>query len=229
VRYAALLVDALGTTVRLHPPARGLRDALAARHGIGVGLADARAAMAAEIAYYRAHHDEAVDAASLADLRSRCAATMWAALPFDARSALARADAPALLHAAIRFEAYPDALDALVRARTAGMRVVVVSNWDVSLHGVLQDVGLRARVDAVVTSAEAGARKPAAAIFERALELAGVPAAAAVHVGDSLEADVAGARGAGIDAVFVARDGAPRPQGVKCVASLAELARGGRA
>jgi HAD superfamily hydrolase (TIGR01509 family) len=77
-------------------------------------------------------------------------------------------------------------------------------------------------VDGVVTSADVGAAKPDAAVFRRALELAGVDAAGAVHVGDSLDNDVAGARAVGIRAVLVQRDGPP-PAGVEAVRSLTEL------
>jgi FMN phosphatase YigB (HAD superfamily) len=41
-----------------------------------------------------------------------------------------------------------------------------------------------------------------------------------MHVGDSMEHDVAGARAAGLDAVLVARDGAEAPDGVRVVSSL---------
>ena len=74
----------------------------------------------------------------------------------------------------------------------------------------------------MVTSAEVGVAKPGPAIFEHALELAGARAADAVHVGDSLENDVAGARAAGIRPVLVARDGSA-PAGVEAIRSLAEL------
>ena len=43
-----------------------------------------------------------------------------------------------------------------------------------------------------------------------------------VHVGDSLENDVAGARAAGIRPVLVRRDGAA-PPGVESIATLREL------
>ena len=43
-----------------------------------------------------------------------------------------------------------------------------------------------------------------------------------MHVGDSVENDVAGARALGIRPVLVARDGAA-PEGVEAVGSLAEL------
>jgi putative hydrolase of the HAD superfamily len=99
----------------------------------------------------------------------------------------------------------------------------VVSNWDVSLHDVLERTGLRPLVDAVVISAELGVAKPDPAIFAAALERLGVAAGDALHVGDSVEHDVAGARAAGIDAVLVARDGAEVPDGVRAVASLDEL------
>ena len=87
---------------------------------------------------------------------------------------------------------------ALARLRAGGARLAVVSNWDVSLHDVLERTGLRGLVDAVVISAELGAAKPDPAIFRAALERLGATAAEAMHVGDSMEADVAGARAAGL-------------------------------
>ena len=117
------------------------------------------------------------------------------------------------LLASLRFTAFADVRPALLAARARGQRLVVVSNWDVSLHDVLRELGLEPLLDAILTSAEAGARKPAPAMFERALELAGADRAQAIHVGDSLEEDVAGARAAGIEPVLVRRDGAdPVPE-----------------
>ena len=89
--------------------------------------------------------------------------------------------------------------------RAAGCALVVVSNWDVSLHERLAETGLAPLVDGVVASAEVGVAKPERAIFERALALAGVRAADAWHVGDSVAEDVEGARAAGIRPVLVAR------------------------
>ena len=57
--------------------------------------------------------------------------------------------------------------------------------------------------DLFVTSEHAGSFKPEEAIFRYALERAGVEPNEAVHVGDSLEADVAGALGAGMRAVWL--------------------------
>jgi putative hydrolase of the HAD superfamily len=214
----AVLLDALGTLIELERPWPHLVEELAAR-GVVVGEDDARAAMLAEMAYYRAHHDEAVDWAALKDLRRRCAAVvqeqLQTSLPLD--------DVLDALLAAIRFRAYPEVPDVLARLRAGGARLAVVSNWDVSLHDVLERTGLRPLVDAVVISAELGVAKPDPAIFRAALDRLGAAPDGAVHVGDSVEHDVAGARAAGLEAVLVARNGVAAPDGVRTVASLTEL------
>jgi putative hydrolase of the HAD superfamily len=217
----ALLLDALGTLLTFDPPAPLLRAALRERLGVEVSEDTAAAAMEAEVAFYRAHFHEGRDAASLASLQRRSALAMRPALGVDI-------DVEALtgaLLAALRFRAFPDAVPALRALRSLGLRLVVVSNWDVSLHGRLEQTGLAPLVDGAVASAELGHAKPDAAIFAHALGLAGVPAEAAMHAGDSPDADVAGALGAGLRAVLVVRDGAaPQlPPDVPAIASLAEL------
>jgi putative hydrolase of the HAD superfamily len=208
VRERAVLLDAMGTLLRLEDPAPRLRAALAARAGVDVGAAAAAAAIRAEIAYYRAHLHLGRDAESLAALRARCAEAMRPALPPDAASAPAELLTAALLDA-LAFSPYPDAAPALRALRAAGCALVVVSNWDFSLHERLEQTGLAPLVDAAVASAELGAAKPERAIFERALALAGVAAERAWHVGDNVREDVEGARAAGIRAVLVARDEPP--------------------
>lgn len=220
-----MLLDALGTLVELEPPAPRLREELAARFSVSVTVDAAARAIGAEISFYRAYLDEGRDAAALARLRVRCAGVLREALPADARAGLPGAAAMVEpLLASLRFAPFPDALTTLPRLRGSGRRLVVVSNWDVSLHEVLERVGLAGLLDGILTSAEVGARKPDAAIFARALAVAGASAGDAIHVGDSVAEDVAGARAAGIEPVLVRRDGAAGPAGVKTIASLAELA-----
>jgi putative hydrolase of the HAD superfamily len=221
-RPSVILLDALGTLVALEPPASRLRAELAERFGLAVTEEQAASAIAAEIAYYRAHLDQGRDAASLAVLRRRCAEVLRSALP-GATGIESDRMVQALL-ASLRFTAFADVLPALLAARARGQRLVVVSNWDVSLHDVLRALELEPQLDAVLTSAEVGARKPAPAMFERALELVGAGAAHAIHVGDSLEEDVAGARAAGIHPVLVRRDGADPAPDVQTISSLSELA-----
>jgi putative hydrolase of the HAD superfamily len=220
---AAILLDALGTLVALEPPAPRLSAELAARFGLTVSEEEAGRAIAAEIAYYRAHLDEGRDESSLRQLRWRCAEVLRSALPGDVVRRLPDDPPVEALLASLHFTAFPDVRPALEAARARGQRLVVVSNWDVSLVGVLRALELEALLDGVVTSAAAGARKPAPAIFEQALALVGVPPADAIHVGDTLDEDVAGARAAGIEPVLIRRGGGLPVPGVRTIASLAEL------
>jgi putative hydrolase of the HAD superfamily len=223
----AVLLDALGTLVRLEPPAPRLRRALRERLGIEVDEPTSRRAVAAEIAYYREHLDRGRDAVSLAALRRDSAAVMGAQLPEAARAA-GLDELTEVLLAALEFTPFPDVVPALRALRARGAKLVVVSNWDVSLHEVLARTGLAGLVDGAVASAEIGVAKPDPAIFARALELAGgAEPAASRHVGDSPEADVAGALAAGIAPVLIAREGPPPPglpAGVRVITSLAAIA-----
>jgi putative hydrolase of the HAD superfamily len=216
----AALLDALGTLVELERPWPHLVAELRAR-GVSASEDEAKRAMLAEMAYYKANHDDASDRAGLEDLRRRCAAIvrdeLGTALPVE--------KVEEAMLAAIRFRPYPEVPGVLRALRERGARLVVVSNWDVSLHDVLERTRLRPLLDAVVTSAEFGAAKPDPAIFAHALELAGARAADAVHAGDDVEADVHGARAAGIEPVLVARDGEPAPEGVRRIRTLEGLLR----
>ena len=217
----AVLLDVLGTLVRMEPPAPLLRAELA-RRGVETDLATAEAAFAAEIGYYLEHHLEGRDATSLAELRDRCAAVLHEALGVPE---LPVSEAREAMLASIRFEPYPDAAPALSEMRGRGVRLVAASNWDCSLPEVLERAGIHGLLDGVVSSAAAGAPKPEAAVFTAALEIAGCRPDEALHAGDSPEKDVAGARAAGLRAVLVRRDAsaAHAPRGVSVVTSLAAL------
>ncbi len=218
----------MGTLVELEPPVEPLRRELRERFELDVSAAEAGAALRAEIAYYRAHHDEGSDRARLAGLRERAARALRDALP-PAAAALPLAPLTEALLAALRFRPFPEVPEVLRAARECGARLVVVSNWDVSLHDVLRETGLAPLLDGVAISAEVGSGKPSGRIFARALKLAGIRAEQALHVGDSVEHDVAGALAAGIEPLLVVRDGAAQaadvPAGVRTIESLRPLLR----
>jgi putative hydrolase of the HAD superfamily len=214
-----VLLDALGTLVELQPPAPRLRAALR-EAGFEVDEERAAAGFGAEISYYLEHNLEGANAASLDDLRDRCAEALRAGLDLPG---LGHATARKAMLASLEFRLFPDVAVALEELRAAGCTLVVVSNWDCSLPEWLAPTGVLDLLDGVVSSAEVGAAKPDPAPFRRGLELAGVEAAAALHVGDSPVNDVEGARAAGVRSVLLARDGRP-PPGVESVASLAEVA-----
>jgi putative hydrolase of the HAD superfamily len=190
----AILLDALGTLVELEPPWLHLAE------GLGV-QPDERlvGAVRAEMDYYKRHSHEGRDPASLAELRARCAAVL--------SEALGQEISVGTMMSAIRFRAFPDAAPALAELRGLGLKLVCVSNWDVSLPEVLERCGLDGALDGVVSSAQAGVRKPDPAIFTPALELAGCAPAEALCVGDTPAEDLAAARAAGIPAILIDRAG----------------------
>lgn len=106
------------------------------------------------------------------------------------------------------FEDVAPALDVL---RDTGHRLCVISNWSWALPELLHTLELVGHFEAVVTSARIGFEKPHRGIFARALELMAVASQDAIHVGDSVHADVRGARGAGITPVLIERGQRPHP------------------
>lgn len=108
------------------------------------------------------------------------------------------------------------------------LRLAVITNGaSDTQRAVLRALGIQERFDAVIVSGEVGVAKPEPRIFQLALDSLGVRPDQAWHVGDNLHVDVAGARAAGLTAVWVNRDGAtpcdgaPKPDMV--VSSLVEL------
>jgi putative hydrolase of the HAD superfamily len=202
----AVFLDALGTLVELEPPWVALREWIPAE------VSDERlvAAVRVEMGYYREHAHEGRDADSLADLRERSARVLSRELEVDV-------SADQLVES-VRMTAYPDAVPALTALRGRGLRLAAVSNWDCSLGTVLERAGLAELLDGAVSSAEAGAPKPDPAIFVSALELVRCEPAEALHVGDTREEDVVGARAAGIRALLLDRDG-----GEGDISSLSEI------
>ena len=224
IERRCLLTDAMGTLVHLRPPAPELRRQLARRFGLEVTLEQAEAAIRAEIAYYRAHMLAGRDPDSVRALQRRCAEALRAGLPpAPGGDSIDTGELTEALLAALQFEIFGDVPGALGAVRARGWRVVVVSNWDQSLGSVLARAGLAALLDGVVTSAEIVASKPDPRLFMAALELAGVSADEAVHVGDSLEEDVAGAQAAGIEAVWLNRGRADPPASVGRVTEITGL------
>lgn len=116
---------------------------------------------------------------------------------------------PALLDALLRYFARADAwriaegAEACARAVAEhGMKVAVVSNWDLRLRGTLQALGVLRWVDAAIISAEVGVEKPHPGIFHRACERLAVDPSRALHVGNDVGDDLRAAREAGCQALL---------------------------
>ena len=134
---------------------------------------------------------------------------------------------------------FPDVYPALDALKERDLTLGVVSNWIWTLPELLHALDLVGKFDFIVASSRVGYEKPHRGIFDHALELAGVPPAAAMHVGDNVRADVEGARAVGIAPVLIDRHHRviDAPADVPLIHSLEELlpivdarlARAGRA
>jgi len=105
----------------------------------------------------------------------------------------------------------PGTTETLKALQDRGVPMGVISNWDSRLGSVLAGLGLDRFFRVVLTSAEAGFRKPHPRIFEIALEAMKATPGECIHVGDSAEDDVAGARAAGIRPVRLLNGKEPDP------------------
>jgi HAD superfamily hydrolase (TIGR01509 family) len=99
----------------------------------------------------------------------------------------------------------PGAIRLLHRLKRAGLNIGCISNatshW--LIERIVDLMGFRPFVDPVVSSAGFGRIKPDPAIFRSVLDGWGVPPAQAAMVGDTLAADIAGGRGAGMRTLYV--------------------------
>ena len=119
---------------------------------------------------------------------------------------------------------FDDARDVLLTLRQRGFLLGAVTNRAFGgerFRSDLRDAGLDIGWDVEAVSVEVGYLKPHPAIFEYALAGLGVPAAAALMVGNSLAEDVAGAQQLGIAAAW--RVSPPDATGVVPDYTFAEL------
>lgn len=95
-------------------------------------------------------------------------------------------------------------LEALLKR---GCRLGLISNAgdDQDVQTLVDKFGLRPYFDVILTSAAQGIRKPNPRIFWNALQRLGAAPAQALMVGDTLGADILGARNAGIFSVWITR------------------------
>lgn len=100
-----------------------------------------------------------------------------------------------------------DTLPTLEELRCRGYRMGMISNAgdDTDVQTLIDLAEIRPYFEAIITSASLGIRKPNPLIFKIMLDKMGLPAEKAVMVGDTLGADILGARNAGIFSVWITR------------------------
>jgi len=167
---------------------------------VAEALNQARAAHDAELTMLVTDDDER-------QFYRRFARTFLHAAGAPSRDGLLEAVAEELYAYDPHYEVYPEVPEVLARLRSERDLVLgIISNWEPSLSRLCRSHGLDRYFDFILASSTAGALKPEPEIFRKALALARVPAAAAIHVGDDYRDDVQGARRVGIRPVWLIRD-----------------------
>jgi len=104
-----------------------------------------------------------------------------------------------------------DVIEVVRELASRGVALVVVSNSEGRLAELLTESGLASLFPVIVDSGRLGIEKPDRRIFDHALAQLGRAAddpAPRIHIGDSYAADIAGALGAGWNAVWYGRQAA---------------------
>jgi putative hydrolase of the HAD superfamily len=114
-----------------------------------------------------------------------------------------------------RWFAYPESLPTLRALGARGLKLGMFSNatHDPLIQRLVDQFGFRPWLDPALSSAGTGIRKPDPAAFAPILEAWELPAESVVMVGDTLDADILGARRAGMASVWLRSRADARQEG----------------
>jgi HAD superfamily hydrolase (TIGR01662 family) len=221
-RIRAVFFDVDFTLIHPGPAFQGHGYAEAcARHGVRVDAARFESAVAAASSTL---HSEGgpYDPAVFIEFTCRIIAGMGGAGDGVVRAATDLFEAWSACHHFTLYEEVPDVLRDL---RAGGYRIGLISNSDRALDEFERHFELDGLFDVAITSFDHGFMKPHPSIFEEGLRRAGVAAAEAVMVGDSVPHDIQGALRLGMRGILVARSGLSTgaPPEVPVIRSLREL------
>ncbi|MDD7804201.1 MAG: HAD family hydrolase [Endozoicomonas sp. (ex Botrylloides leachii)] len=101
------------------------------------------------------------------------------------------------------FSFYPGIVEFLTEASALFTLVVITNGPTFSQLPKIKAIRLSDYVDHIIIGGQEPEQKPAPSIFKKALKLAKCEAHEAIHVGDSLKADIAGAHNSGITSVWI--------------------------
>ena len=228
-KYEAVFLDAQGTLLHALPSVPAIYASVFRRFSGGLTEARIAATMSEQWAEFRASVDPRTASFDTSDDITRRWWEDFNARIFRRLGMTDEADMETFLDGLWdafgrpeNWELYPEVPEVLTELRKRGYRLGVISNWDSRLSAVCRRLGLTAYTEFILASASAGMDKPDRRIFEIALSRVAARPERAVHVGDDYQADVLGARNAGLDAILSDRDGhTPRP--VPTIHTLREL------
>lgn len=143
---------------------------------------------------------------------------------FGYAEAMAQEAFDAFIQARNEVDLYADVLPGLEQLRSR-YRLFTASNGNADLT----KIGLAHFFERTVAARHVGALKPDPAIFHKVIEGTDLQAADVVYVGDDPHLDVVGARGAGMHAIWIDRQGVEWPAEIAppahTIRSLTELAQ----
>jgi putative hydrolase of the HAD superfamily len=221
-KYSVVLLDAGQTLFEPDPPV-GVRYAqVAAKYGLHVSPGDM------EKAFRQGYRDRSQRQALSTLTSNEAERRWWRELAWD----LFRRFGPltafddcfeelyAVFAHAEAWRVFPEVPEFLAQSARRGVRLALVSNWDSRLETLCRELALTPAFEFILYSAGAGVAKPNPGIFQQALRRLGAGPGEALHVGDSWDEDVLGARAAGLDAVWLQR---PEAQSVPGAATAGKL------
>jgi putative hydrolase of the HAD superfamily len=116
---------------------------------------------------------------------------------------LSRAISRAFVDAMKWSRVFPETHSVLSELKRRGFALGIISNNTDEIFDRMESLDLVRYFDTITYSQEAGAEKPDPAPFRLALRRANRTPGECLHVGDSFEMDVVGARGVGIEPILV--------------------------
>ena len=221
-RTRAVFFDVDFTLIHPGPAFQGHGYAEAcARHGVRVDASRFDAAVAAASSTLRSEGG-AYDPGVFIEFTGRIIEGMGGTGEGVVKAATDLYEAWSACHHFTLYEEVPEVLRDL---RAGGYRIGLITNSERSFDVFERHFELDGLFDVAISSFDHGFMKPHPSIFEEGLRRAGVAAAEAVMVGDSVPHDIQGALRLGMRGILVARSGLSTgaPPDVPVIRSLREL------
>ncbi len=122
-----------------------------------------------------------------------------------------------------RWRPAPTAAETLETLRQRGYTTALLTNWDQRVRRVVAETGFSDRFDHLFVSSEIGHEKPDRGIFEYCEKALGLAPEQILHIGDSLQHDIAGAQAAGWHAIRISDESEAHSEQYRSIRSLKEL------
>lgn len=121
------------------------------------------------------------------------------------------------------------ALDLIRYCSDTGIKIGICSDLTAHIqHRKLRSLGIASWVNAIVTSEEAGAEKPAMIMYQMILDKLKVPPEYALFIGDSYTKDVEGPQKAGMKALWFHREGNKEYNSISSFREVREIIHGSK-